>query len=142
MKHFFLSALIGLLFLSGCSKDFLKRYDKRIIGTWRITAINRIGGGGLAGLPFKEGVFTFNSDGTLLYRNALGVDYTGEWDIEKFYGSDDDGGNRRGLHLTVVNYSSQEILSEYYDDMNFVGTNHFKASVSSGFRTYVTHFRR
>jgi len=56
-----LSILLSLVLFSACSKDVLKKYDKRIIGTWRITDVNRVGlGGNTDNLPFTDGNFTFN----------------------------------------------------------------------------------
>lgn len=143
MKRIFLPAmlLIFMSILQGCSKDFLRRYEKRIIGTWRITSINTFGiGGNSHTLPFPDGTFAFNNDGSLLYRNLSGEEFTGTWTIDKIF--DDNDGTRRSLHVTAVNHSTQEILSEYYQEMIFLGTNHFKSTIESRLTTYVTHFRR
>ncbi|MEI9807898.1 MAG: hypothetical protein WDO16_08535 [Bacteroidota bacterium] len=65
MKNIYtVSILLSFVIFSGCSKDFLKKYDKRIVGTWRISDVNRIGFGGDTGnLPFRAGIFTFNEGG-------------------------------------------------------------------------------
>ena len=142
MTKIYSSALLFIMTLSlaGCSKDFLKRYEKRIIGTWRITGINRIGiGGGFEHLAFRNGTFSFQEGGTLIYTNASGTRFEGKWDVDKVYDDDD---TRRTLHITVADYQNQQVLSEYYEDMIFVGTNHFKANARSGFNNYMTHFRR
>ncbi|MEI9807658.1 MAG: hypothetical protein WDO16_07135 [Bacteroidota bacterium] len=54
MKKIYILGIVFFLgLLYGCSKDFLKSYDKRIIGTWRISDVNRVGLGGDAdNLPF------------------------------------------------------------------------------------------
>ncbi len=143
-KLYISTRLIGTLvlvsLLSACSKDFLKSYDDRILGTWHVRGVNRVGFGGDSDrLPFRDGTFVFYEDGTLEYHRA-GQGYSGTWDIEKRYYNDDDV--VRILKITAVNFNTQQIISQYYDDMQFAGTDHFKATVRTGFHTYVTHFRR
>lgn len=139
MKKFYLLLLIPALF-AGCSKDFLKSYDDRILGQWHITGVNRLGiGGSTDHLPFRAGTFVFREDGTLTY-SVSGNMYTGTWDIEKKYTGNDE--TLRTLKITAVDFNNQVILSQFYDDMNFVGTDHFKTTLISGYHTYVTHFRR
>jgi hypothetical protein len=142
MKQLYAPVLLLLLiFFSGCSKDFLKRYDNRIIGTWRIADVNRIGlGGDSDNLPFRAGNLTFNDDGSLVYVDQTGTTYQGHWDIVKKRLHQDDV--QRTLQISVVNFGNQQLLTQYYDDMNFWGTDYFKATIQSGFHTYVTHFRR
>ena len=140
-KIYSTSLLISFLFFSGCSKDILKSYDERIIGDWQITEVNRVGfGGNTDNLPFKDGTFTFKSDGSLTYTNSTGAVYKGSWEIVKKRYDEEDV--RRSLQITAVDFTNQNFLSEYYDDMNFTGTNHFKANIIKNFHTYVTHFRR
>lgn len=132
--------MITFILLSGCSKDILKRYENRIIGTWRITDINKFGfGGDTDNLPFRDGTFTFNENGTMTYVNAANVPFNGSWEIRKKIVN---GETFRSLQVTAIDFTNQQVLTEYYDDMNFTGTNRFKASVISTLRTYVTHFRR
>lgn len=129
-----------LIILFSCSKDFLKKYDKRIIGTWRITDVDRIGiGGNSDDLIFKEGTFVFNEGGNLTYITPGNVTYQGTWDIEKKNVGDE---SIRIFEIAIVNYASQQLLTQVYDDMSFAGTDHFKARIYSGLHTYVTHFRR
>lgn len=135
-----LSIVLSLGMCTGCSKDILKKYDKRIIGTWRITGVNHFGlGGNTDNLPFTDGSFTFNEGGSMTYINSANVTYRGNWDIVKKTIGDE---TVRGLKIFVADYIGQQTLSEYYDDMNFTGTDHFKANINSGFHAYVTHFRR
>ena len=124
----------------GCSKDFLKSYEHRIVGTWTITDVNRVGlGGNTNNLPFKQGTFDFNDGGSMVYTNASGAVYKGSWDIRKKWVDDK---HVQSLQITAVDFANQNVLTEYYDDLNFTGTNHFKANIISGAHTYVTHFRR
>lgn len=128
------------IFLAACSKDFLKKYDKRIIGTWRITDVNHFGFGGNSDeVTFRDGTFVFNEGGSLSYISSSNITYAGTWDIVKKNIGDE---TVRSLQITVANYTQQQVLSEYYDDMHFKGTDHFKAEIRSGFHVYTVHFRR
>jgi hypothetical protein len=142
MKKIYLAGLAAsLLIFSGCSKDVLKSYDERIIGTWQITEVNKFGFGGDANdLPFTSGSLSFMRDGSLLYTDAAGSIYKGTWDIRKK--TVDDGTVYRSLQITAVNFINQEVRGEYYDDINFTGTNHIKARIFSGLHTYTTHLER
>lgn len=140
MKKIYTISIVLSFVVLGCSKDFLKKYDKRIIGTWEITDINRVGlGGNTDNLPFKDGTFIFKEDGRLTYINTSGAVYQGSWNITKKTVND---AVLRSLEITAINFAAQDVLAENYDDMNFTGTDHFKANIISGFHTYVTHFRR
>ena len=139
-KIYTLATLSTVLLFFGCSKDILKSYDKRIVGSWHITNVNRIGlSGDPDKLPFASGNFTFNDDGTLEYIDDSNALYTGSWDIRKRVLNEE---TIRSLQVSVVDFNTQQIISEHYDDINFVGTNHFKANIIGTYQTYVTHFRR
>jgi hypothetical protein len=139
-KIYTISIVLSFVVFLGCSKDFLKKYDRRIVGTWEIADINRVGlGGNIDNLPFRDGTFIFNEDGSLQYINTSGDVYEGRWDITKKIISEE---TLRSLEITAIDFTSQRVLTESYDDMNFVGTDHFKANINSGFHAYVTHFRR
>lgn len=142
MRSFYtLSAFVFLLLISfaSCSKDFLKSYDKRIIGTWKVTDIDDYGLGGSLSLAFPEdGIFTFSDEGQLTYNHA-GRTYQGSWDIRKELR---DGDNLKSLHITVVDFTNQEVRTEYFSEMRFTSTNRFKAFIYSGAKTYVYHFVR
>ncbi len=156
MKKLYLTPflLLTLIFSTGCSKDFLKRYDKRIQGTWQLVDVDRIGwGGGTSSVPFREGTFTFSEDGQLEYVNSAGEIYQGAWDIRRNWVrnqcytnedgySDCDDRYVHSMHITAVNFTTQEVRTEYFDEMIFTGTNRFKAYVYSGSRSYVFRFRR
>ena len=144
MKHVYIPVFILLLF-AGCSKDFLRPYDDRIIGTWVITDIDKYGfGGSIRDLPFPEGGrFSFMRDGTMTYTSPSGETYQGTWDIDKkFIDDDDDDEVQRSLQITAVNFTSQHVLGEYYDNIVFTGTDRLNAWINSGSRSYVTHLRR
>ncbi|HMG69288.1 MAG TPA: hypothetical protein VK588_16435 [Chitinophagaceae bacterium] len=141
MKNIYtISILLIFILFTSCSKDILKKYDNRIIGTWRITDVDRFGlGGNTNNLPFSDGTFTFFENGNLTYVNASNVTFQGNWDITKKILDDE---TLHSLKITAVDYTGMQSLSEFYDDMNFTGTDHFKARIISGFHTYVTSFRR
>jgi hypothetical protein len=139
-KIYTISFVAFIILISACSKDFLKRYDKRIVGTWHIDYVNVIGiGGSSSKLPFNNGTFTFLDDGSLEYSNSANEVFKGKWDIVKKTQGEQ---SVRSLQVSAVDYTSHEVLTQYYDDMNFTGTNHFKATINSNFQTYVTHFSR
>ena len=141
MKNYYLTGLLfSVLLLSSCSKDFLKSYDRRIVGVWKITDINRTGfGGSTSNLPFQNGEFNFQDDGSLVYTNEAGTIYQGTWNIEKQYFNET---TYQSLHITVVNFTTQEVKGEYYDDIDFTQTDRFKARINQGLHTYVTRFDR
>ncbi|RYG44042.1 MAG: hypothetical protein EOO01_20225 [Chitinophagaceae bacterium] len=152
-KIYSFTLFLLLMILAGCSKDFLKRYEKRIEGTWELVDIDRVGIGGGGGFAFSEGLFTFGDDGRLEYTNAAGQVYKGSWDIRRDWVSGqcstDDNGNSdcndrnvKSLQITAVDFTNQDVRSEYFNEMVFTGTNRFKAYIYSGFSSYVFRFRR
>ena len=153
--YFFPVLMISFFLLTGCSKDFLKRYEDRIEGgTWRLTDVDRIGwGGGSENLPFREGQFVFMENGTLEYTNNNGELFRGNWDIRRRWTSGqcytDENGNYecndrqvKSMQVTAINFTTQDVRSEFFDEIIFTGTNRFKAYIYSGSRTYVFRFRR
>ena len=137
-KNYFAS--LAILTLTACSKDFLKKYDDRIQGNWYISKVNRVGiGGNFDELPFREGSFTFNGDGTLTYTDELGNVSNGSWDIQK---RNINGEVIRTFQITTVDFNTQQVRAEFYDDMQFRSTDHFVATINTSFRSFVTHFRR
>jgi hypothetical protein len=139
-RNYFSTLIFTVVLLAACSKDILKSYDKRIIGTWEITNVRNYGfGGNTDNLPFSSGKFIFLENGSLEYVNAANVTFKGSWQIEKKRKNDK---TVHSLQITAVDFTNQQVLAEYYDDMNFAGTNHFKATITATFHTYVTHFKR
>ena len=140
MKKIYFSFIIPVFLLSACSKDFLKPYDDRIVGKWRISDVDRVGiGGSTDQLSFREGEFVFNEDGSLVYVNVSGDTLNGHWDIQKRTIHEE---TIRTLQLTAIDFNSQVMKAEFYDDMQFRSTDHFVGKVQQTLRTYVTHFRR
>ena len=139
-RTFTLLIIFSWLFLPSCSKDVFKRYEKRIIGIWHITDVKRIGiGGDTKDLAFQNGSFQFNENGSLTYTDLAGNIFSGSWDIVKKTNTDQ---VTQSLHITAVDFNTQLVQTEYYDDLAFPGTDHFKATINSTTYRYVTHFRR
>lgn len=127
-------------FFFSCSKDILKSYERRIIGQWHVRDVKRIGiGGSTDYLPFRDGTFVFNQDGSLTYRNGANQQFQGTWEITKRTINDQ---VTQSLQVTAIDFANERVLSEYYDDINFRSTDHFVGNTIENFRTYVTHFRR
>jgi hypothetical protein len=153
-KLYFFTLLVPIFLLAGCSKDFLKRYEERIEGVWRLTDVDRLGlGGNTSGVVFRDGLFTFSDGGGLEYVSTTGEVYQGSWDLRRNWVNnqcytDEDGHYEcddryvRSMHITAVDFNNQDIRSEYFDEIVFTGTNRFKAYVYTGARSYVFRFRR
>jgi hypothetical protein len=138
MKNILTPLLLLIVLLNiGCSKE---SFDQKIVGTWNIVDVDRHGSGSdPSHLPFREGQFTFNSDGTLTYTKA-GVTYNGNWNIErKTIGES----YVQALEITAIDFPSQVVLGEYYDDINFSDRgSRMKACIHEGRHSYTTHFRK
>ena len=154
MKKIYFSLLIPLMLVlfTGCSKDILKDYEDRIEGTWRLDDVDRIGIGS-SSLTFTEGRFTFTEPGKLEYTDRFGGLYQGSWQIRKRYVQDncdtDNNGNRqcndrkvRSLQITAIDFQTQDVKTEHFDEIVFTGTNKFKAYIYLTARTYVFRFTR
>ena len=153
MKKFYLFISVAIIILPvSCSKDFLKSYDKRIQGTWRLTGIDRFGFGSTS-RQFTSGLFTFSDDGTLTWVDDAGDTSTGSWNIQRRWSSGncytDGNGNRncndryiRSLAISVINFTTQEFKSAYFDEIVFTGTNRFNALIYLGAGTCVFRFKR
>ncbi|THU32025.1 hypothetical protein FAM09_27970 [Niastella caeni] len=141
MKKIYLAFIpITLLLITACSKDFLKSYDKRITGgTWELYDVNTFGIGSRYDPVFNSGRFTFESNGQVTYTTNLGEVYEGTWDIRYSWQDDD---KVQTLYISVLNFQTREMLSEYFDDIQFTGTDRFKAFIYNGSRTYTVKFKR
>ena len=152
-KLYLLSLLLPALLFSGCSKDFLNRYEDRIKGIWQLTDVDRMGGGSTSVVVFRDGLFTFSDNGKLEYVSTSGQVYQGTWDIRRDWVRDrcytnEDGHSEcndryvRSMYITAVDFTAQDIRSEYFDEIIFTSTNRFKAYIYTGSRSYVFRFRR
>lgn len=141
MKNIYLFLfLLPCFFLSGCSKNVLERYENRIIGTWELYDIDNrgiFGGGSITHQVFQPGIFTFNENNTVTYV-LNGVTYNGGWDIDRYTRvtnchTDEDGDQSCNydtdypLFISVTEPVSQYNRTETFDNMNFSGSNSFKA---------------
>jgi hypothetical protein len=129
---------LSLAFVT-CSKDFLKAYEKRVVGTWKLHDVDKYGIGRSNNLPFKEdGIFTFLNDGQLTYTSGGNL-YKGSWDIRK---ETKDDNKVNTLYVTVVDFVNQQVLTEYFNRMTFTGTDRFNAVINQPLRSYVFRFSR
>ena len=143
-KHYTYILPVVLLYflLTGCSKDFWKPYADRIEGgTWHLYDVRSHGIGSRYTPPFTGGRFNFLQAGRLTYTDDAGNEYEGSWKIRK-QRNGADGNDVHTLSITAVNFQTQDVLSEYFDDMRFTATNKFRAFVYYGSRTYVFLFGR
>jgi hypothetical protein len=141
MKKFYtlsISALLLLVLFTGCSKDILRSYEYRILGSWRITDIDKRGFGSSYNLPFTDGIFTFDEDGRFTWE-FNGRIYRGSWDIRRERSGDSE---IKTLHITAVDFNTQDIRTEYFNEIVFTNTNRMKAYIYDGSRTYVYRFLR
>jgi hypothetical protein len=153
MKKIYSFVFISLL-IAGCSKDVLRSYEDRLVGTWNLADVDRRGiGGSLSHLPFVTGKFVFEESGKLTYTSDAGIDYSGSWDISRRTVSNgcttDENGNQdcseryiRRLHITAIDFNTQDVKTENFEEIEFRSSNHFKAFIRSGLHTYVFSFRR
>ena len=85
----------------------------------------------------EYGIFTFPNDGELTYTSGGNV-YKGSWDIRKE--NNDDGA--RTLHISVINFTNQQVLTLYFNQITFTNTNRFNAVINETSRSYVFRFLR
>ena len=154
MKQHYTLFLLLLIFCTGCSKDFLKRYEDRLEGEWRLSDIDRRGIGNSSSFPIRVGDrFQFLEDGSLLFTRATGQQLEGNWDVRRIWTNGncytDDFGNYdcntrrvKTLQLAAADFATQEIISVHFDEIQFTGTNRFKGFIYDGWKTYVFRFRR
>jgi hypothetical protein len=46
------------------------------------------------------------------------------------------------MNLTAIDFTSQDVITERFDEISFTSTNRFRAYIYSGAHTYVFYFRR
>jgi hypothetical protein len=156
MKKIYPLVLLPFLFvlLAGCSKDFLKNYEDRIDeGTWELFDIDKRGiGSGNMPIPFTGGFFQFDPSGSLHYRDQAGNEYEGSWDMGtdtyEDCNTDADGNTNcsynyvRTMSITLVNFRTQQVKTEFFEEIRFTETDRFRAFIRRGLKTYVFFFKR
>jgi len=85
---------------------------------------------------FFNGTLSFIRGGRVEYIDTAGQIYTGTW--EHAYHADTDKNN---LMVKVKNPVTQEEKFEYYDQIEFLDTYHFKAYVYAGFDENVFQYQ-
>ena len=140
MKYIYsFTLMLAVTFLfSSCSKDIFRPYEDRIEGTWELTGVDKLGYGSSA-IAFDGGLFTFYASGKLEYQDGYGGYYEGDWDIRRINTNE---GSIKALKVYCVDYGTHDVISEYFDEMYFTGSNSFQAYIYDGPRTYTFYFRR
>ena len=108
-------------------------------GTWELYDVNSFGLGSGYRPAFNSGRFVFEPNGDLTYTNNNGDVYQGSWDIRHDYQNDQ---QYQSLFITVIDFQNQDVISEYFDDMQFTGTDKFKAFINGGTRSFTCKFKR
>lgn len=125
---------------SGCIKEGYRTAERRILGEWRIDDVNPIGwGGNSARIPFNNGRFTFYDNGTLSYVNDNNQQFSGSWYINRRWQDDEQW---LSMQITAVDFVNQQVLSQFYENLDFRGRNRLRAETQQSTRRYVTYFRR
>lgn len=143
--------LVVSVAFTSCLKDILKPYDERIEGSWELTKVRKIGWGS-TNIGFDGGLFTFYGSGRMEYEDGYGAFYEGDWSVRSQNIPDcyvDENGNQQcdsryvhNLRINVIDFVNHDTRSEYFDEMQFVSSNRFKAYIYDGPRTYVFEFKR
>ena len=125
---------------SGCIKEGYRTAERRILGEWRIDDVNPMGwGGNSARIPFNNGRFTFYDNGTLSYVNDNNQQFSGSWYINRRWQDDT---QLLSMQITAVDFVNQQVLSQFYENLDFRGRNRLRAETQQSTRRYVTYFRR
>ncbi|QGW28343.1 hypothetical protein [Phnomibacter ginsenosidimutans] len=125
---------------SGCIKEGYRTAERRILGEWRIDDVNPMGwGGNSARIPFNNGRFTFYDNGTLSYVNDNNQQFSGSWYINRRWQDDEQW---LSMQITAVDFVNQQVLSQFYENLDFRGRNRLRAETQQSTRRYVTYFRR
>ena len=125
---------------SGCIKEGYRTAERRILGEWRIDDVNPMGwGGNSARIPFNNGRFTFYDNGTLSYVNDNNQQFSGSWYINRRWQDDEQW---LSMQITAVDFVNQQVLSQFYENLDFRGRSRLRAETQHSTRRYVTYFRR
>lgn len=142
MKKYLSFIAVGFfLFLSSCTKDMFWSPERRIVGTWELAEITKIGIGSRE-VIFDRGVFTFYEDGNLEYVLNSREKYFGKWKMNSRYIDDYDGGSERvsSLSVTVTDSNNRVMLTELFDDVYFMSSRRFRAEINGNSYTYYYDF--
>lgn len=142
MKKYLSLLVIGLfVFLSSCTKEMFWSPERRIVGTWELAEITKIGLGSRE-VIFDRGVFTFYDDGNLEYAVGNREVYSGKWKMNSRYIDDYDGSRERvsSLSISVTDSNNRVMLTELFDDIYFMSSRRFKAEINGASYTYYYDF--
>jgi len=138
VKSLFLFSLIVVV-AAGCKKDAVATGNLQ--GSWYIKKITGINGfTSTAGLDFTNGVFTFNNDGSLDYKEGMGATYKGTWNLTDINqvgncSTAADGTQscnyfwETTLQLDVVKVGGLQKKTAYFEFFEFIDTTNFKVQL-------------
>lgn len=129
------------LFMVGCTKNKLARFNTRIVGSWQLVEINTFGLGS-SNIIFNGGYFTFNSDNTAKYYDRDNHSYTGTWYIDAYVYTDDDGDSETDFILSVDVKDGSKMKFDRFEIPRFGNSNRFKAKVRNGLNVVTYVFER
>lgn len=139
MRFLFLFLITFVLF--GCTKQRLDKFNNRIVGNWKLVEVNTFGIGN-SNIVFDGGSFSFNEDNSLTYYDRTQNVYTGNWYIDA-YTYTDDNGNSESEFILTLDVSNGKMRK--YDEMEMPGfgnVNRFKAKVRHDLNTVTYVFER
>lgn len=110
-----------LLLFTACKKEHpADPYNDQLIGsTWRLVKIDAPN---YINPPFANGSFTFKPKGQLEYVDINGNSYNGSWYITYHEET-----VKHFLYLSIVDPEHNAVISQFYDDIEFIGTEYFTA---------------
>lgn len=129
--------LLSIVILMGCSKSIFFDTENRLEGDWELVDVDRIGFGGRPEFPFTSGQFSFQPGGQAQYTDRFGNRSTGSWDLRNV-----DNNNAFGLFITMVDFNTQQIRTEYYDEVRIFSRRKFKAYIQRRGTRWVFEFNR
>lgn len=130
-----------LLLFAACTKQKLEKFNNRIVGNWQLAEINTFGLGS-SHIVFDGGSFTFNSDNTAKYYDRNNNVYTGNWYIDAYVYSDDEGDSETDFILSVDVEDGRNMKADRFEIPSFGNANRFKAKVRNSLNTVTYIFER
>lgn len=129
------------LFITGCTKNRLAKFNTRIVGSWQLVEVNTFGLGS-SNIVFNGGHFTFNSDNTATYYDRENNSYFGTWYIDAYVYTDSEGDSETDFILSVDVKDGSFMKFDRFEIPRFGNSNRFKAKVRNGLNVVTYIFER